>query len=113
MAFDFFIYNCLNYLNSEGTCENICKYSGLSLTSHLNSNLINEETFEKFLNDFINHTESSIELQQKIIKSDLKNLTVKSQLRKFTFQNKICQRRCVNFEDSKNMTTFAYGYKIE
>ena len=102
---------CLNYLNSTGTCENICKYSGLSLTNNLNANLINEETFEKFLNDFINHTESSIQLQQKIIKSDLKNLRVHSQWQKFTFQNKICRRRYVDLEDSKNMTTFAYGYK--
>ena len=101
---------CLNFLNSDGQCENICKYSGLSLANSLNGNLITEETFEKFLNDFINNTESSIQLHQKILKSDMKNLTIRSEWQKFTFQNKICSRRFVNLKDSCNMKTFPYGY---
>ena len=100
---------CLNYLDENGQCKNVCKYSGLSLTNDFNARVINETTFEKFLNDFINQTESAIELNQKIIKSDFKRLHSYGQVQKFTFRNKISQRRFVDNTDS-HMTTFPYGY---
>ena len=87
----------------------MCKYSGLSLSNQLNEYAINEKTFEKFLVDFINHTESSIPLQQKINQSDFRNLRTSSQFQKYSFQNKICTRRIIDYQDVC-MTTFPYGY---
>ena len=103
---------CINFLNSTNEIENVCKFSGLSLKNQLNQSLITSATFEKYLNDFLLHTHSYMELFQRIQRNDFKKLTSEQKLQKFSFQNKISKRRILDSNDKQCLTTYPYGFKF-
>ena len=100
---------CVNYIDNSNIIQNVCKFSGLSLKNELNQTIINHNTFEFFLNEFIKHKHQLQELHQKIIKADFKTLTVSSHSQKFSVQNKVSKRRCVKCDD-EYLTTFPFGF---
>ena len=96
-------------MDESDVIQNVCKFSGLSLKNELNQTIINQNTFENFLNDFIQQKHQRQELHQNIIKANFKTLTVSSQSQKFTAQNKVSKRRFVKCDDP-NLTTFPFGF---
>ena len=104
---------CINFLNARNTIENICKYSGLSLKNQLNQSLITNETFEKYLNDFLLQTHSYMELYQTIKLKNFKNLTSQEKLQKFSFQNKVSKRRILDLNEKMYLTTYPYGFQLQ
>ena len=100
---------CINYVDESNSIQNICKFSGLSLRNELNQTLINHETFEKFLNEFIQQKHQLQELHHNVVKADFKNLTVFTNWQKFSLQNKVSKRRLVDRDDSF-LTTYPFGF---
>ena len=100
---------CVNFLDESNKIQNICKFSGLSLQNELNQTIITHETFEKFLNDFINHTESYLNLHQLIKQSDFKTLKISENFQKFTIRNNISNRRYL-IDNTERMLTLPYGF---
>ena len=102
-------YN-LNFLNSNNEIENICKYSGLSLKNEANRNMITSETFENFLAAFINDLEKTFIFHQTIDKANIKSFSVTSKEQKFTFRNKISNRRHVDVTNKTRLITYPHGF---
>ena len=101
---------CINFLNSTNGVENVCKYSGLSLKNELNQSLITNDTFEKYLNDFLLQTHSYMQLWQSIQQNDFKKFTSRQKMQKFSFQNKVSKRRILDANDKNCLTTYPYGF---
>jgi len=80
------------------------------LKTFLNENVIDQDTFELFLDNFVQNIKLSYPLHQKVIVSNIKQMTTHAELQKFSFQNKISNRRIVDIKDT-NLTTYAYGYQ--
>ena len=101
----------INYLDEKGTIQNICKYSGLNLSSELNKAIVDEKLFESFLNDFINSIQSCFTLYHKVTKSNYKCLSFETCMQRFSFQNKISTQRIVDVDDKIFLKTYPYGFK--
>ena len=82
----------------------------MSLKNEANRSLINNETFELFLDAFVNKTEKILVLHQPIAKSDMASLMITEKEQKFTFRNKISDRRIVDLKNKHRLVTFPHGY---
>ena len=100
-------------MNERNEIENVCKFSGLSLKNELNQTVINHKTFDKFLSDFINKTQTSYELYQQVTTSNFKTLSSGQRWQKFSLNNKISRRRTIDINDEKFLTTYPYGYTLK
>ena len=101
---------CINFLDKNNEMQNVCKFSGLSLQNEINQTLINHETFENFLNNFIARTELHLNLQQKIVKADLKSMQVSEIFQKFTVRNNVSKKRFLPLTTDPTLTTMPYGF---
>ena len=71
------------------------------------------QTFDKFLSDFINKTQTSYELYQQVTTSNFKTLSSGQRWQKFSLNNKISRRRTIDINDEKFLTTYPYGYTLK
>ena len=99
----------INFINSHQEIENISKFSGISLKNELNQTIVNLETFEMMLNQFIAKNETNINLYQRITHSDIKSMTVHQQFQKFTLRNRVSSKRFLII-DNDRLKTYPYGF---
>ncbi|MBM3938632.1 MAG: hypothetical protein FJ333_08290 [Sphingomonadales bacterium] len=95
----------------EGILYSDCKISGLSLKTYFNENQMHENTFEIFIDSFIQGKNMKQTFQQQKNHSDFVNLKVFKQLHKFTFSNQLLSKRIVNVFDSR-LQTYPYGFNF-
>lgn len=101
---------CINYLEHDNL-KSVFKVSGVSLKNHYNSTQLTENTFETFLDEFIEGNNVHITFRQEKHGSDFTNFKVLSYQQKFTLTNKLSRKRFVNVFD-KRMSTFPFGFKF-
>ena len=72
--------------------------------------MITSETFENFLAAFINDLEKTFIFHQTIDKANIHSFSVTSKEQKFTFRNKISNRRHVDVTNKTRLTTYPHGF---
>lgn len=102
---------CVNYCERD-TLHSIFKISGVCLKNRYNSAQLNENSFELFLDKFIEGNNQKFIFLQKKCHSDFINLKVISYQQKFTLTNKLSAKRFVNVFDTK-LSTYPFGFKFE
>lgn len=102
---------CINYLDSV-KLNSTFKISGLSLKSQYNSDQLNQNTFEEFLDTFIEGANTAKVFSQQRSKSDFVQLKVISYQQKYTFTNRLSRKRFINVFDSR-LTSYPFGLKFE
>lgn len=101
---------CINFEQSN-TVHSVFKVSGLSLKSKYNSSLITENTFELFLDKFINGFNTCNTFLQNKTRSDFTNFKVISYQQKYTLTNKLSAKRFVNVFNDR-LGTYPFGFKF-
>ena len=98
---------CLNFFedSSVSKIQSIFKISGLSLQNEFNEKILDQNTFEKFLDSFCEGENSSKT-------SDFVNLKVITYQQKYTLTNQLSHKRFVNVFDA-NFTTYPFGYNFD
>ena len=82
------------------------------MKNRYNSAQLNENSFELFLDKFIEGNNQKFIFLQKKCHSDFINLKVISYQQKFTLTNKLSAKRFVNVFDTK-LSTYPFGFKFE
>jgi len=102
---------CVNYVNND-SLQSIFKVSGLCLKNKFNSEQVNENTFETFLDKFIEGSNCSKVFLQSKKQSDFVNLKVISYQQKYTLTNKLSSKRFVNVFDDR-LKSYPFGFKFD
>ena len=76
-----------------------------------NANKMCDNTFEVFLDQFIEGKNEAMTFKQFKTSSDFKNFKVISYQQKYTLTNKLSSKRFVNVFDAR-LTTFPFGYQF-
>lgn len=101
---------CINYAHDTKVNSSF-KVSGLSLKNSYNSNLMTDNTFEVFLDQFVEGFNVSKEFKQAKSSGDFVNMKVISYQQKYTLTNKLSRKRFVNVFDQR-LKTHPYGLKF-
>lgn len=112
---DFYCLGPKNYIvayNEEGISKISTKVRGLNLNAHSLVNILQPNTYRKYLKSFLNNKPQSKKIQQLRTRSIKKKpFTRKTKLEMVTFNNKITSCRYFK-KKSSIFTTFPYGYKL-
>lgn len=100
----------INYKAGDSV-KSIFKISGLSLKNENNHNKINENSFELFLDTFIEGQPISSTFIQQKTKADFVKMKILTYQQKFTLTNKLSTKRFVNVFDAR-LSTFPFGLKF-
>jgi hypothetical protein len=93
----------------DNNYETISKVCGLSISNSLQKDLLNDQLFDFYLYQFLNHKVEKLSITQQRTKCDFKRFKVNSVLENVIFSNNLSKRRYVI--KSKNFLTFPYGFQ--
>jgi hypothetical protein len=112
--FSFYSLGPKNY--SITFCKNdriqtMSKVRGLSLNNSLSKNILTDELFEFYVNQFVNGTKESLSLKQFRVKGNFKKMKISSEIENVTFTNSLFNRRILCNPITLNYSTYPYGIK--
>jgi hypothetical protein len=98
----------ISFCNQQNQYETLSKVRGLSLNNSLSKDILNDETFKYYVDQFVKGKKENIKIKQQRNRGNFKKMKINSTIENVTFRNDLFDRRILK-TNTLNYATYPYG----